>query len=334
MTGMRARGAAMLAAAALALAAVACGGDDGEDRPVTVIDSGTASGSASGSVSGVTGSASGSATGIRTEGLAAGTDNPLVQQAVDGYREYLLAQTNEMIAATATFTDAVRAGDLEAARAAYAPSRVAWERIEPIAGLIEAIDGAVDARVDDFEGPDDPGFTGWHRLEYILFALGTTEGAAPFADRLDADLRTLARELPDIELPPAVLAIGAAELIEEVSEGKITGEEDRYSKTDLWDFNANLEGSKALIALLAPALREADAGLLAGINAGFEELDGTLAQFREGDGWALFCQENDEYPSDLCGGATVSQSTIDLLKAQLAGLSENISLTAGALGLS
>ena len=334
MTGMMARGAAMLAAAALALAAVACGGDDGEDRPVTVIDSGTASGSVSGSISGVTGSASGSATGIQTEGLAAGTDNPLVQQAVDGYREYLLAQTNEMIAATATFTDAVRAGDLEAARAAYAPSRVAWERIEPIAGLIEAIDGAVDARVDDFEGPDDPEFTGWHRLEYILFALGTTEGAAPFADRLDADLQTLARELPDIELPPAVLAIGAAELIEEVSEGKITGEEDRYSKTDLWDFNANLEGSKALIALLAPALREADADLLAGINAGFEELDGTLAQFRDGDGWALFCQENDEYPSDLCGGATVSQSTIDLLKAQLAGLSENISLTAGALGLS
>ena len=337
-----ARGAAALAAAVLALAAAACGGDDGEDRPVTVIDSGTASGSASGSVSGVTGSvsgvtgsASGSATGIVTEGLAAGTDNPLVQQAVDGYREYLLAQTEEMIAATATFTDAIRAGDLEAARAAYAPSRVAWERIEPIAGLIEAIDGAVDARVDDFEGPGDPEFTGWHRLEYILFALGTTEGAAPFADRLDADLQTLARELPGIELPPAVLAIGAAELIEEVSEGKITGEEDRYSKTDLWDFNANLEGSKALIGLLEPALREADAGLLADINAGFDELDATLAQFRDGDGWALFCQENDEYPSDLCGGATtVSQGTIDLLKAQLAGLSERISLTAGALGLS
>ena len=336
-----ARGAAALAAAVLALAAAACGGDDGEDRPVTVIDSGTASGSASGSVSGVTGAsgsvsgATGSATGIVTEGLAAGTDNPLVQQAVDGYREYLLAQTEEMIAATTAFTDAVRAGDLEAARAAYAPSRVAWERIEPIAGLIEAIDGAVDARVDDFEGPDDPEFTGWHRLEYILFALGTTEGAAPFADRLDADLQTLARELPGIELPPAVLAIGAAELIEEVSQGKITGEEDRYSKTDLWDFNANLEGSKALIGLLEPALREADAGLLADINAGFGELDATLAQFRDGDGWTLFCQENDEYPSDLCGGAaTVSQGTIDLLKAQLAGLSENISLTAGALGLS
>ena len=314
------------AAAALAGAAAACGGDDGEDRPVAVIGSGT--GTASGSVSG-------SVTGITTAGLAADTDNPLVRQAVDGYRAYLLEQTVAMIAATTAFTDAIRAGDLAAAQAAYAPSRVAWERIEPIAGLIEAIDGAVDARVDDFAGPDDPGFTGWHRLEYILFELGTTEGAAPFADRLDADLRTLASELPGIELPPAVLAIGAAELIEEVSEGKITGEEDRYSKTDLWDFNANLEGSQALIGLLAPALREADPQLLADIEAGFGELNATLAPLRDGGGWAPFCQENDEFPSPICeGAAVIGQDTIDLLKAQLAGLSERISLTAGALGLS
>ena len=70
----------------------------------------------------------------------------------------------------------MRAGDLEAAKAAYAPSREAWERIEPIAGLIEEIDGAVDARVDDFEGPNDPTFTGWHRLEYLLWEKNTTEG--------------------------------------------------------------------------------------------------------------------------------------------------------------
>ncbi len=110
-----------------------------------------------------------------------------------------------------------------------------------------------------------------------------------------------------------MLAIGAAELIEEVSQGKITGEEDRYSKTDLWDFNANLEGSQALITLLTPALEEADPNLLARINAGFAELNETLATFRDGDGWVLYCQENDDYPSSLCSGTTVSQGTVDLL---------------------
>ena len=327
---------ALLAAVALTAFVAACGDDDGEVRPIAVSESGSASasGSASGSVSGASGSASGSATGISTEGLAEDTENVLIQQAVDGYRGYLLAQVDQMIGDTLVFTNAIRAGDLAAAQAAYAPSRVAWERIEPIAGLVEEIDGAVDARVDDFEGESDPEFTGWHRLEYILFELETTDGAAEFADGLDANLQILRDALPDLELPPAVLAIGAAELIEEVSEGKITGEEDRYSKTDLWDFNANLEGSQALIWLLTPALEAADPDLLAAINAGFAELNETLAPLRDGaGGWVPFCQENDEYPSPICPGTTVSQDTIDLLKAQLASLSENISLTAGALSL-
>ena len=249
------------------------------------------------------------------------------------YKEYVTEQIEAMIANNLVFTNAVRAGDLEAARSAYAPARVEWERIEPIAGLIEEIDGAVDSRVDDFAGPDDPEFTGWHRLEYILFELETTEGGGPFADRLDADLQILEEEMAGLDLPPAAVAVGAAELVEEVSQGKITGEEDRYSKTDLWDFNANLEGARAVIELLAPALREADPALLDRIDAGFDELDGTLAGLRDGDGWVLYCQENDPFPSPLCPEPIISSSTIDLLKAQLAGLSENISLTAGALDL-
>ncbi len=324
--------AALLAVAALAALVVACGDDDGEVRPIAVSESESGSGTGSASASA---SASGSATGISTEGLETSTSNDLIQSAVDGYRGYLMAQVDQMIADTDVFTNAIRAGDLEAAQAAYAPSRLAWERIEPIAGLVEEIDGAVDARVDDFENEDDPGFTGWHRLEYILFSLNTTDGAAEFADKLDADLRILRDAIPDLELPPAVLAIGAAELIEEVSQGKITGEEDRYSKTDLWDFYANLEGSKALIRLLTPALEEADPTLLSSINAGFDELDETLAPLRNGNGWVPYCQENDEYPSDeYCpDGVTVSQATVDQLKAQLASLSENISQTAGALSL-
>ena len=320
---MTIRKAAFLAAV-LALAAAACGGDDGAE--VRTIGGDSISGSASAS-------GSGSATGLSLEEFEGGTDNPLVQQAVEQYKEYVTEQIDAMIANNLVFTNAVRAGDLEAARSAYAPARVEWERIEPIAGLIEEIDGAVDSRVDDFAGPDDPEFTGWHRLEYILFELETTEGGAPFADRLDADLQILKEEMTGLELPPAAVAVGAAELVEEVSQGKITGEEDRYSKTDLWDFNANLEGAQAVVELLTPALEEADLELLERINAGFDELDATLADLRDGDGWVLYCQENDPYPSPLCPAATISNGTIDLLKAQLAGLSENISLTAGALDL-
>ncbi len=78
----------------------------------------------------------------------------------------------------------------------------------------------------------------------FLFEKNTTEGGAPFADQLDKDIAGLKDEFAKVEVKPINVANGAAELIEEVSQGKMTGEEDRYSKTDLWDFDANLQGSQ------------------------------------------------------------------------------------------
>jgi iron uptake system component EfeO len=272
--------------------------------------------------------------GATTTTTAVAAANPLADKAATEYLAYAVEQTKQLVTVTKTLTDAVRAGDLAAAQAAYAPSRVPWERIEPLAGLVEEIDGKVDARVDDFAGVDDPEFTGWHRLEYLLFQQNTVEGGAPFADQLDKDIATLNTQMPTLEVAPRDVAVGAAELIEEVSEGKITGEEDRYSKTDLWDFDANLQGSQAAIEKLTPALQEADPALLEKITKGFADLNATLQPLRRGDGWVLFCTENDPYPSPRCTGVTVDPPTIDKLKAQLAGLSENVSQVAGVLKLS
>jgi iron uptake system component EfeO len=264
---------------------------------------------------------------------AAAAPNPLADKAATEYQAYAVEQTGELVRVVKTLTDAVRAGNLKAAQDAYAPSRLPWERIEPLAGLVEEIDGKVDARVDDFAGVDDAKFTGWHRLEYLLFEKNTTEGGAPFADQLDADIATLNEQMPKLTVAPRDVAVGAAELIEEVSEGKITGEEDRYSKTDLWDFDANLQGSQVAVDKLEPALAQADPALLGKIEAGFTEIFDTMRPLRRGDGWVLFCTENDPYPSPRCTGVTVDPPTIDKLKAQLAGLSENISQVAGVLKL-
>jgi iron uptake system component EfeO len=327
------------AAAALSLVlvvgAAACGNDDGSDVRDSGCDSASeqASASASGSASGpASGSGSGSGTssdcdeqgagsgsGIGDEVAGSQSDNPLVLTALEDYSGYVEQQVDDTIAATTVFTDAVRAGDLEAARAAYAPSRQGWERIEPIAGLVEEIDGAVDARVDDFAGVDDPEFTGWHRLEHFLWSLNTTDGAAPFADQLDADLQTLKTELAGLEIPPAALAVGSAELIEEVSGGKITGEEDRYSGTDLWDFAANVEGSRQGFDLLTPALQAEDAELVATIDGLFDELDAQLGAYRQGDGYMHYRALTDADKTEM-------QTT-------LAELSENLASVAGVLGL-
>jgi iron uptake system component EfeO len=296
------------AAGAMVVALTACGDDDGESVRKT---NGDPSESASGS---------GSASGLSSEDLGE-TDNQLVNAAVDQYKQYLTQQVDQLVTSTKTFTDAVRAGNIDAAKAAYAPARYHWEAIEPIAGLVPDIDGSTDSRVDDFEGVDDPSFTGWHRLEYMLWEQNTTEGAAPFADKLDADLTSLQAQVQDLQLPAGALPAGAADLIEEVSEGKITGEEDRYSHTDLSDFAANIEGSKQLIAFLTPAIEEKDKALLGQINAGFTEVEGELAAYEDGNGGYVSYTQ-------------LTEADKDKMKASLAQLSENVSQVGGTLGLS
>lgn len=276
---------------------------------------------------------SSAASGASATSSAAVAPNPLTEKAADEYKAYATAQIDELVAAVKVFTDAVRAGDLKAAQDAYAPSRAPWERIEPLAGLVEEIDGKIDARVDDFSGVDDPEFTGWHRLEFLLFEQNTTDGGAPFADQLDADIAALKEQFPSVEVKPVDVSTGAAELIEEVSEGKITGEEDRYAKTDLWDFDANVQGARDAVGKLSPALVEADPALLGKIDAGINSVFETLGPLRRGDGWVLFCTENDPYPSARCPEVTVTPQVIDTLKAELAGLSENLSQVSGVLKL-
>jgi iron uptake system component EfeO len=322
----------LAAGATAAVLLAACSEDDGADvRDISEGESGSASGSGTGSASGsasasasgsgsASASGSGSASGIDVSGAESSTDNAAVAAALEEYRIYVTAQAEASQEATKEFTDAVRAGDVEAAKAAYAPSRQGWERIEPIAGLIEDIDVAVDARVDDFSGPDDPTWTGWHKLEYLLFDQNTTEGGAEIADQLDADLQRLVDTLPTLEIPPVAMAVGAQELIEEVSEGKITGEEDRYSGTDLWDFAANVEGSEAAFELLEPALEEVDPALVEEIDAAFAEVEELLEPYRDGDGWQPYSELTEDDRTEM--------------SAALGELAEALSQVAGALGLS
>jgi iron uptake system component EfeO len=266
------------------------------------------------------GSGTGSGSGLANQDLSGTTNDQQVLEAVADYKAWVVAEVDALVADTARFTDAVRAGDLAEAKKQYAPSRVRWERIEPIAGLVEEIDGKVDARVDDFEGVTDPEFTGWHRLEYHLWEKDSTSGTRAFADGLDEDIATLDQQLQGLEFPPAAVALGPAELIEEVSEGKITGEEDRYSRTDLWDFDANVDGSKKLYELLTPALQAKDAALTAEIAAGFAAVEKSLAEYENADGTF------DPYTALKADDKTRMQ-------AELASLSENLSKIPGTLGL-
>jgi iron uptake system component EfeO len=201
------------------------------------------------------------------------------------YKVYILQEIEQLVVKNKQFTDAVIAGDLTKAKDLYAPTRVHWERAEPIAELFADLDGSMDAREDDFaKKTDDPNFTGFHRLELILFEKGTTDGAKPYAEKLMADTLDLQKRIKELTIEPKNMVGGAAVLIEEVAATKISGEEDRYSHTDLWDFQANIDGSQKIVDLLRPLLKKANAPLLADIDQQFGTVNQTLQKYATPNG--------------------------------------------------
>src|ERR1700735_989490 len=166
------------------------------------------------------------------------------------YKLYVKKEVDVLVAETKKLTDAIKAGKLAEAQKVYAPAHQHYERIEPIAELFNDLDGSMDSREADFEKKaDDPKFVGFHRLEKGLFTDKSTAGLAPIADQLTADTLDLQKRIDGLTIAPKNLVGGSADLIEEVASKKIAGEEDRYSRTDLWDFQANGDGAQKNVTL-------------------------------------------------------------------------------------
>jgi len=216
------------------------------------------------------------------------TDDAALLAATDSYSRYVKSQTAALEEKTAEFVKAVKAGDVAKAKALFPIARTYWERIEPVAEIF----GDLDPRIDGREEVTEEGlvFGGFHRIEKDLWVDGSAARSGPVADQLMADIKEIVAKANAEKLSPLQLANGAKALLDEVASGKITGEEDRYSHTDLWDFNANIEGSKAAIASLRPVLEERDPDLVKTLDTEFANVDATLGKHRAGDGWKLHTQ--------------------------------------------
>ncbi|MFE0728961.1 iron uptake system protein EfeO [Streptomyces antibioticus] len=217
-----------------------------------------------------------------TGGKVAARD-PRLDAAVAAYRTYAQEQADATLPLAKTFAEAVKAGDLEAAKKAYAPSRIGWERTEPVAESFGDIDPKVDVRADGLEEGQDPAtdWTGWHRLEKSLWQdKKITDRDKQLADQLITDLTDWQNRVGKAEITPTSMANGAKELLDEVATGKVTGEEERYSHTDLVDFKANVEGAQKSYELLEPVAKENDAALVTELDKQFAALNTLLDKYR------------------------------------------------------
>jgi len=211
------------------------------------------------------------------------------KEAADNYKRYVVSQTEALVPAVEAFVAAIKSGDIEAAKAQFPTSRVYYERIEPVA---ESFPDDLDPRIDLREADLEPGakWTGFHALEKQLWVTGLQPDANALADQLVADVKELADgvKAPDFTIDSTQIAGGAQGLLDEIATSKISGEEDIFSHTDLWDFNANLQGSQTAVASVRPILDERNPDLGKRVDQRFEESEALLEKYREGDGFVLY----------------------------------------------
>jgi iron uptake system component EfeO len=219
---------------------------------------------------------------------ASTSDTKQIAQAVTNYVSYAKDQVGELVTDTQAFVTAYEAGDDATAKTLYPTARAHYERIEPLAEKFPDLDTDMDIREADLSAGDP--WTGWHRIEKDLWPPASGYTALTIAerktlgDKLNSDTSKLYDLFYDTKFDVSLTDVsnGAVGLMDEVATGKITGEEETWSHTDLWDFQANIEGAKVSfenVKAIANSKGAKGKALVKSIDADFSQLSTTLGQY-------------------------------------------------------
>jgi iron uptake system component EfeO len=247
-------------------------------------------------------------------------EQELVDAAESSYQTYVQDQSDQLLVKTREFADAYTSGDDDGARALYPVARTHWERIETVAESFGDLDPRMDAREADLE----PGqrWTGWHRMEKDLWPQRagdytplTDAQRRTFADDLVTNTEELDRRIGDLDFTVDQIANGSRGLLEEVATGKVTGEEEYWSRTDLWDFQANVDGARVGYDGVAPLVEEKDPELASQLELRFTDLQELLDAQREGDGFVSYDDLSKQEVRDLADAVNALSEPLSRLTA-------------------
>ncbi|TCJ94961.1 iron uptake system protein EfeO [Nocardia alba] len=263
--------------------------------------------------------------GIRKDFTVTGTaqtrdETGKLADAAAGYKRYLTSQVTALQDTAKIFVASIKSGDIDGAKAQYPRTRTYYERIEPVAeSFPNDLDPRLDLREADLAAGDK--WTGFHRLEKDLWAQGVKPDTNQIADQLLADIAELVAGInaADFAVDPLQVAGGAQTLLDEIARTKITGEEDLFSHTDLWDFQANVDGSQAAIASVRPILDERNAELGKQIDRRFAELDAELAEYRRGDGQVSYDTVTEQQRVELARRIDALSAVVSQVQGVVAG---------------
>ncbi|CUR55989.1 conserved exported hypothetical protein [metagenome] len=244
----------------------------------------------------------------------------LVEEAQANYAAYVEDQSAQLLEKTQEFVGLYAAGDDDEARALYPVARTHWERIETVAESFGDLDPMMDAREADLEPGQE--WTGWHRIEKDLWPQRaedytplTEKQRATYADDLLANTEELDSRVQELTYTVDAIANGSRGLLEEVATGKVTGEEEYWSRTDLWDFQANVDGARVGFEGVQPILEEKDPDLADQLTTRFDELQVLLDAQREGDGFVSYDELTPDEVKELSDAVNALSEPLSRLTA-------------------
>jgi iron uptake system EfeUOB component EfeO/EfeM len=228
------------------------------------------------------------------------------------YRVYMSTKSSALIRAVDDLQQAIASGDLVKAQEAYAPARAAYQRIAPAAQRLAELDNAINARADYFEKREqDPGFSGFHRIEFGLFSQKSVEGLAPVVQKLQDDIATLKTQLLAQSIAPEQLAGMVVRNMRSLADIRSNGEEERYSHLDASGFAANLEGTRKVIELMRPLLEKNASDVQKKIDAAATALDDQLLLLKTANGYTPYDQVNAEQRKQIADKARALADALD-----------------------
>ena len=230
-----------------------------------------------------------------------------LKQATEAYKKYVEGQVDNLLKDTEKFAETLKAGNLEEAKKQYPLIRMAYERSEPIAESFGELDVNIDFRLADYleENKTEEGWRGFHRIEKIMWEKNTTKGTEEYADQLVKDVKELKAKIATVEVTPDLMVTGAVDLLNEVATQKITGEEEVYSHTDLYDFKANIEGAEEIFKIFKPLIEKKDSKLAKDLEEKFATINGLLDKYKTDDkNYKLYTDLSKENTKELSEAVT------------------------------
>jgi iron uptake system component EfeO len=254
-------------------------------------------------------------TGEAASSSGSEAEQAALTKAISDYRAYVQDEVNQLVTNTTAVQEAIDDGDVARAKKLYEPARLNYERIEPVAESFGDLDPRIDGRAEDFDSPED--FQGFHRIEMALWQDNTTDGMSPIAAKLVADTESLKKLVATLDIDAAQIANGATELMNEVANSKVSGEEERYSHLDILDMAGNIQGSEKAFTLLQPALEMTNKALATTVAQRFAEMNAAMEPYEAGDSYVLY--------------NTLTADQVRELSRAVGALAEPLSEVAGAI---